>query len=500
MLRLFSRYQVTNSMIKPVLSIRHKVITAFMLLFLFMTASILGSYYFMQQLEEKITYLEDVSKFEESVLETRRFEKNYFLYGDSKALTTALYHISRIRELLDKNYSKIEALSSISATSKFASDLLLYQQGIESCSSDLDNSCYANPQLRSQFESDLRKTGSALGEFARAVAQNKRRSIRDTMHATVRLQLVAFVIVGFGIIAVGSFVFIKVMRPLHLLEESTKRIAVGNFQPIENNLPPEKEIHDIFDSFNKMAEQLKIREEQLVQSKKLASLGTMLAGVAHEVNNPLSNISSSCEIILEEIDSPDKEWHKKLLEKVLEQVDKARSIVSNLLEFSRNTEFCKESINLTEVIQKSLGLLQGHIPADVSIKTHLDPDLVLCADKQRIQQAILNLLSNAVQAIPGTGTVTVSSRLNQNGMATIRIQDTGEGIAKEDLSKIFDPFFTTKDVGQGTGLGLFITHDIIIRHNGTIDVQSSPGAGTIFEIRLPITEPLQCTIPQSCLS
>ena len=472
-----------------VLSIRHKLIIAVAALYVFMSAGILGSYYFMHQLEEKISYLEDISKLEESVLEIRRFEKNYFLYGDQQSLNTALYHLSRAQDLLDKNAVKIQTLSSPPQLERFKDDLQGYEQLISGCLDPaLAHRCLPTSDTRVEFEAKIRKTGSSISDFAKNVAQRKRESIKQTMGTTVRLQLLAFALVGIGLVAVGSFVFAKVMKPLKLLEESTDNIARGRFTPIEN-LPPEKEVRDIFNSFNRMALQLKTREEQLVESKKLASLGTMLAGVAHEVNNPLSNISSSCEILLEELDDGDKDFQRKVLTKVVEQVDKARGIVLNLLEFSRNKEFFKESLNLKKIVESALGLLHGQVPAGVQVLAEIPSNVTIFADKQRIQQAFMNLIANAIQACRTDGEVRIRADASYDGMVTMIIRDSGTGIREEDLPKIFDPFFTTKDVGQGTGLGLFITHDIIVRHNGSIKVKSTPGSGTSFTIKLPAKEP-----------
>ena len=214
----------------------------------------------------------------------------------------------------------------------------------------------------------------------------------------------------------------------------------------------------------------------------------MSAGVAHEINNPLSNISSSCEILLEELDSADKELQSKVLKRVLEQVDKARVIVLNLLEFSRNRAFKRESLNLKEIIDKTLSLYKAQKPPCVEIVTYIEEDLTIYADRQRIEQAFMNLISNACQACQGEGRVTIRSTVSTDGMVKVRIKDTGTGIAQEDLAMIFDPFFTTKDVGKGTGLGLFITHDIVVRHQGTIQVTSTPGKGTTFCVSIPAQE------------
>ncbi len=472
----------------PVFSIRYKIIIAFAAVYLFMAASFMGSYYFMQQLGQKIVYLEDVSKLEESVFEIRRFEKNFFLYGDYLSLQTALYHLTRVQDILGKNLSKIGELSSDEKLAGFKRDIAEYENVMSRCMElAQDNRCLSSPSTRAEYEAKIRKTGSSISDFAEGVARKKRESIQQTMATAVKLQLFAYALVGIGILGVGSFLFTKVMRPLRLLEQSTNDIAKGQFKPIED-VPPEKEIREIFESFNRMAAQLKTREEQLVQSKKLASLGTMLAGVAHEVNNPLSNISSSCEILLEEIDDGDKEFQRDTLRKVIEQVDKARSMVLNLLEFSRNTEFLKEPLKLKGIIDNTIRLLHGQIPSAVQVSTDIPAGLTVFADKQRIQQAFMNLITNAVQAIQGAGKMEIVADKSRDGMVTVIISDTGLGISPENLTKVFDPFFTTKDVGKGTGLGLFITHDIIVRHGGAIRVTSSIGKGTTFTVRLPAEE------------
>jgi signal transduction histidine kinase len=469
-------------------SIRRKLLIAIGALYVFMTGSILGSYYFMHLLEEKIAYLEDISKLEESVLEIRRFEKNYFLYADLQALGSAAYHVQRAKGLLGRNLGKIESLSSPQQASIFQNDLENYGRLIKQCTElATAEQCPQPSPARAEYEREIRKTGSSISEFAEGVARRKRQSIAEIIGATVRLELLAFALVATGLLGVSAFLTVKVIRPLRLLEVSTHQIAKGKFEPIID-FPPEAELRNIFEAFNSMAAELKVREEQLVESKKLASLGTMLAGVAHEVNNPLSNISSSCEILLEEIDDGDKEFRKDVLRRVVEQVDKARGIILNLLEFSRAREFLKEPVNVKNIVESTLRLLHGQIPTNVPVTVDVPDDITIYADKQRIQQAFMNLISNAIQAIKESGEVTVRALASRDGTATIVVQDTGVGISPEDLPRIFDPFFTTKDVGKGTGLGLFITHDIIVRHLGTIKVNSTPGQGTSFVVRLPSRE------------
>ncbi|MFH1021217.1 MAG: ATP-binding protein [Pseudomonadota bacterium] len=232
-----------------------------------------------------------------------------------------------------------------------------------------------------------------------------------------------------------------------------------------------------------------MRQHQLVQSEKLAALGTLLSGVAHELNNPLSNISTSAQILGEEIEEDNVEFKKNLIGQIEVQSDKARDIVRTLLEFSRIKEVRKEKLPLKLLVEETILLIRGHAPSEVVIAVDIPENLHVIADKQRMQQVLLNLIKNAIDAVKADGHIWVSAR--GIGMITglaeveILIEDDGPGIDAEHVNRIFDPFFTTKDVGKGSGLGLFIVHDIIEWHGGTITVDSRPGLGTTFIIWLP---------------
>ncbi|MDL1965301.1 MAG: response regulator [Candidatus Desulfofervidus auxilii] len=234
-------------------------------------------------------------------------------------------------------------------------------------------------------------------------------------------------------------------------------------------------------------EELRIKEMQLFQSKKLAALGTLLAGVAHELNNPLSNISTSCQILLEEIENTDLDFRKHFLKQIEEQTDKARNIIRSLLEFSRQKEFEKETLNLKDIIQETMSFIRGQVPARVEIRVEVPESINIYADKQRIQQAFLNIITNAIQSIPNEGIISIKAEVDEDkGFVNIKFKDTGVGIKPEILPRIFDPFFTTKEVGKGSGLGLFVTHEIIERHGGRITVKSKVGEGTSFLVQLPL--------------
>jgi signal transduction histidine kinase len=288
--------------------------------------------------------------------------------------------------------------------------------------------------------------------------------------------------------AIAAFLGRRVVSSLKMLEGYTKIISQGDFVEITVG-EGEQEIRSLLTAFNRMTKELQIRQHQLVQSEKLAALGTLLSGVAHELNNPLSNISTSAQILSEEIEEDDVEFKTNLITQIETQADKARDIVKTLLEFSRIKEFRKEKLLFKKLVDETILLVRGHAPDNVIIAVDIPEDLTILADKQRMQQVLLNLIKNGIDAILDNGHIWISASntayfSSYNGVE-ILIEDDGPGIEEEQLKKIFDPFFTTKDVGKGSGLGLFIVHDIIEWHGGSITVDSRPGLGTTFIIWLP---------------
>ena len=241
------------------------------------------------------------------------------------------------------------------------------------------------------------------------------------------------------------------------------------------------------EGFNRMISELERRQDQLLQAKKLSSLGTLTSGIAHQLNNPLNNISTSCQILLEEFDKSDPEFSHRMLDNIEHEVHRARDIVRGLLEFSRIKEFCLAPTALFQVVERSVKLISSHVPPGVEILLDVPGDLSLNLDAQRMQQVFLNLIENAVHAIEPPGQITIKARtdLDQN-QVVITVEDTGNGIPETELGRIFDPFFTTKEVGLGTGLGLSIVFGIVQKHHGSISVESRQKEGTRFTIRFPI--------------
>lgn len=238
----------------------------------------------------------------------------------------------------------------------------------------------------------------------------------------------------------------------------------------------------------KAEEALKKQSTQLMQARKLASLGVLTAGVAHELNNPLNNISTSIQIVLEELEEDNIEFKRNRLLEVEKQVERARDIVRALLEFSREKALSFKRVQFKNLVEKATDFIKGQLPSEISINMEVPEDFEVNVDPKRIRQVLINLISNSLQAMTEGGVLTIKaweSREDDAKMLYFQVQDTGHGISKQDVNKIFDPFFTTKDVGKGSGLGLSISHSIIEQHGGRIEVESVPEKGSKFTVILP---------------
>ncbi|SHK54978.1 PAS domain S-box-containing protein [Desulfatibacillum alkenivorans DSM 16219] len=241
-------------------------------------------------------------------------------------------------------------------------------------------------------------------------------------------------------------------------------------------------------------EQKKLMEARMAQADKLASIGELSSGIAHEINNPLGIILGYTQLLLRNED-PENERHADL--RIIEKhVKSCKVIVEDLLSFARGGETMKEPTDLHEVIDEVLQFLH-HEPGrqDLAIAKEYSLDLPLAhVDKKKIRQVIMNLVINASHAVEGRGKILLATDFNpEKGLASIWVKDNGPGIPKQNLARIFDPFFTTKPTGQGTGLGLSVSYGIIKSHGGDISVESAPGEGAAFHITLPV-EPLESDI------
>ena len=227
--------------------------------------------------------------------------------------------------------------------------------------------------------------------------------------------------------------------------------------------------------------------ELATQTEKLSALGRMAAGIAHEINNPLAGVLLYSSNMIKKV--PEGDALEEGLQVIIDETIRCRKIIQELLEFSKGREPTKVPTNINEIIGKALNILENEFLLNrIDMDKSLAPDLPdIMADGSQMEQVFVNLLLNAVQAVPEGGTIQVKSSLNQQeSSVSIEVQDNGPGIGRKEQSKIFEPFFSTKP--NGTGLGLSVSYGIVRNHQGNINVHSQPGEGTRFLIKLPIAQ------------
>jgi two-component system NtrC family sensor kinase len=330
--------------------------------------------------------------------------------------------------------------------------------------------------------------------------------IKEAQNKMVVFAIIAFLVIS---VTIGISINRYVTRPVRELVTGTRRVAEGDLD-YSISVKGEDEIAKLASSFSQMTQDLKKADEellewgktleqkvrerteelrktenQLIQSDKVASLGKLAAGVAHEINSPLTGILTYSSLLLQ--DKKDDDPDKEDLEVIVNETNRCKKIVKGLLDYARQTEPRKTLSDINEVADKSVDLISHQASLqNVKIEKKLQPDLPkIMIDVGQIQQVFINILLNAIEAMPQGGTLTMSSGMDDQ-MVALRFADTGIGIPEEILPKILDPFFTTKVQGRGTGLGLSVSYGIIERHRGKLEVKSKVGEGSTFTVKLPL--------------
>jgi len=337
---------------------------------------------------------------------------------------------------------------------------------------------------------------------------------------TVTIVALAFGFILFAAVLVSLLVQRAVYRPLEDLKDGATRLAEGD---LEQQIPVRRndEFGQLADSFNKMTQalrksrgeleewgrtleqkvetathELQVAQAEAARSEKLASVGLLAAGIAHELNNPLTGVLTFSHLVRKQM--PDGSPEAEDLDLVIKETKRCATIIRRLLDFAREKTPEKKYSNINGLVEQTTQLVaQSAQLADIAIILELDESLPpVWIDEDLVKQVIMNLLVNAQHAIEREGSITIKTethpgrRTGENEMtgpmAEITITDTGCGISEENLQRIFDPFFTTKGVGKGTGLGLSVSHGTIAAHGGSIEVESTVGVGTEFRIYLPL--------------
>ncbi len=424
----------------------------------------------------------------DTVLEARRYEKNFFLRKNIQDLSEALSYIKKTQEkqaLIEQEFSGLVAEEpSVKERSQAIQD---YCTNVESLLKLYRQEGAVTPEQSWQIQNNVTQLGRKLTTDIEEVVKTEKKKVFELLDHSRQLLMFSLLSLFSLTVLAAFFLIWKLNRPLKAIETGIKKIAKGAYDKI-----PEIRTGDEFESLsvslNEMIAELDRRKTQLIQAEKMSSLGTLTSGVAHELNNPLNNISTSIQIIQEEIEDPDLAYKKNLLAIVEQEVNRSRDIIRALLEFSRQSDFSVEPVHFKALVHKTMHLITGDIPSTIEVQIHVADDLEAKMDPRRIQQVLLNLIINAVYAMENQahGILIISAMKDQLAHTFVfSVKDNGLGIQDEYMAKIFDPFFTTREVGKGSGLGLSIIHGIVEQHSGTISVNSSPGKGTMFTVTLP---------------
>ena len=455
-------------------------------------------------LERQVTEGEVVSDLKDAVLEMRREEKNLFLYADADALLRADEHAAISLKILQEYQATLDDIMHESDPLTMTMRLDIYRFKL----SDWNT---VSASERKPLQEEIRILGHQIYLSVEALSSLERRMLETAVRESLWFLFISLFIIGLSIYIIGRQLKRVVVSPIKQLESSLMPIARGRFDHLE---PPssDREFVTFTKAFNRMLKELETHQKRMLQSEKLASLGILASGVAHELNNPLSNISSSCQLLMEELTEADPEQLNKWLQQIDSETERGRNIVRTLLDFGSQRIFQKSEIKLLDLINETqiiIGKTLQQYSAQLSI--NVPDDLCLEVDKQRIQQLFINLIQNALRAGGEAVHCRISAALCDKGVSMIPdgaemagdlkcisdydgrfveilVTDDGPGIPAESLAKVFDPFYTTSEPGQGVGLGLYIVQEIVREHDGCLAITSRPGNGTKVIVLLPVED------------
>lgn len=472
--------------------IRRRIIQAF--LFCVLAILIFAGLSFQAHWEmgKRLRLVERADDLVNNILEIRRFEKNFFLYREPVSLKEAKAYLQRVEEICCSKEEGVLRLKIGPQSERFHQTLTHYQDTFTQIEDLLQKSTRGEgPPALASLEEKLRNLGQLLLSMGERWAKEERAAIDKLFLRALYLFVFSiglFVILG---VLVAWYISRLLVRPLFQMQQYMEKIAHGDFTPIPESECKSQEFFSLFRAFNRMIKELEHHQEQLIQSGKIAAIGTLTAGIAHELNNPINNIVLTAEALKEDFSQLGQEEALELIHDILVQSGRASEIVRNLLDFSRSEQPVFEQVDIGKIIRDTLKLVQNQVVlSGVEVERDLPAALpVIHGDPKTLQQVFLNLFVNAIQAMKDGGTLAIKARTEDGGhWLKVEVADTGMGIDPEDLPHIFEPFYTTKEVGRGTGLGLSVSYGIAQKHGGHIEVKSRKGAGSTLTVVLPIEE------------
>jgi signal transduction histidine kinase len=441
-----------------------------------------------------------VYDFIDAVIEGRRHEKNLFLFASVDELNEALSYNTRAATILEEHREAFRTLRGAEAPAALLILLREYHDTLAGYRPLINQP----PQRQAPVQDEILKLGHRLEEAAQRLQSQERQALDNALDRSMWGLLAAVLLIAALVALAARLVSRLALQPMHWMQSQLVAIGEGRRQ----HQPPasrDAELLAMDRALELLDGEIETRDRQLLQAEKLASLGTLVSGIAHELNNPLSNISSSCQILLEEFQQGSEVDPLPWLKQIDDETERAKEIVQSVLSFSRETRFNAREWPLAPLIDEALKLI-GRLQRE-RIEVAIPPGLSAWVDPHRLQQVVVNLLNNALDA--GGPEVRIGLRAERADAASwslppgavhgrrpcppresgellvLEVWDDGPGIPAEHLARIFDPFFTTKEEGQGYGLGLFVSHEIVDRHGGCIAALPREGGGSRFILCLP---------------
>jgi two-component system NtrC family sensor kinase len=470
---------------RPSITIRMRIISCFSLLAVLMCGSTLAALMFLSRFEAKVQFLEKLTEYAFEVQQARRFEKNFFLYGTN--LQDALENVQAAGNHLSRNADDVQRVAGQSAYRTIEKSLAAYQKTLEELLQMSGGRKLEPGPAAQRIELQLRRYGANVIADTESLIERERISLNEMLHSSFLALIGFFTFMFIAMVLVSVLLIRAVLAPLGRFERYTVRIAAGDYSLIVPARKYRDEYSQLAIAINNMLQELELRQRQLIQSAKMAAVGSLTSGIAHELNNPLNNIGLITDTLIENFGEHDDKQKLSLLDQIDAQVQRASTTVRNLLDFTRKDKPVFATLSIPDVIRDTARLLGNEMKlAGVELDICMDNELpAVMGNPRNIQQVFLNLMLNAIQAMPKGGQLTVNGSVTE-AFLKVDVKDTGTGIAKEDLPKVFDPFFTTKEPGMGTGLGLAVSYAIVEEHQGKITVESEVGKGTVLSVYLPL--------------
>ena len=453
------------------------------------------------EVEKKLRLLEITNDFTMEISQARRFEKNFFLYGTN--LDDALENIYQAKNILDQNRAELKEILGEGIHGRIISNIVSNINHYEILLDRLiktERSEMVSPKFHStkkEIEVELRKYGREMISFAQDLMKKERASLTLILSRSRNLHIYSLIFLLIFLTFVAYFLGGRLLGHINRFTTYAQRIASGDFTPITPIKRYRDEFTDLALAINLMIQELEKHEATIVQSHKMRAVGTLTAGIAHELNNPLNNITITAHMLLEDYDTMNKDEHVDMINDVINEAGRSKKIISNLLDFARESSSQVEPLDLEKLLRDTVDLASNQLKlSGINISFQTTENLPrIHGDSQQLQQVFLNLILNAIDASSkGKKIQILLVPADEPNYVAIKVIDTGKGIPEHIISSIFDPFFTTKGKGGGTGLGLSVSQGIVGKHGGRISVSSRKGSGTIFTVILPIT-----TIPDEIM-